>query len=371
MDFTMSEERRMLADSLRRTLARDYTPAARAAADEAGSHGATWAALAELGVLGMLFSEEAGGFGGAGPDIAVVFEELGRAGVAEPVIEALLAGGILAECGEVEAVGQVLGGKMQLCLAHGEPDSRYDLTTVSTKGVRSGDGWRLDGKKAVAVNAPVADLVLVSARISGAATDRDGIALFAVEPGAAGLTMRPYPLLGGGRAAEIALAGTPGRLIGPEGGATALIERATARAILAQCAEAVGMMDAVRDLTLDYLRTRKQFGRPIGSFQALQHRMADVSIEIEQARSAMLNLAGHVEAEPPLRDRHVSAAKQRIGRVARLVVEESLQLHGGIGLTAEYGLGHYARRLTMVDHRFGDTDHHLERFVALGRPQAA
>jgi alkylation response protein AidB-like acyl-CoA dehydrogenase len=370
MDFTMTEERRMLADSLRRTLERQYTPETRAAANETGSDATVWTAMAELGVLGMLFSEEQGGFGGAGPDIAVVFEELGHAAVAEPVTEVLLAGGLLAASGEVEALENAIAGTLHLAFAHGEPDSRYDLTTVATRAEQKGAEWALTGHKAVVVNAPAAGLLIVSARVAGNATDRDGIALFALEPDAEGLTMRPYPLLGGGRAAEIMLDSVTGRRIGPEGAAAALIETHTDRATLAQCAEAVGLMDATRDLTLDYLRTRKQFGRPIGSFQALQHRMADVATEIEQARSAVLNLAGHIDAEPPLRARHVCAAKQLIGRVARLVVEESIQLHGGIGMTEEYELGHLARRLLSVDHRFGDTDHHLERFIALSKVAA-
>ncbi|WP_209425418.1 acyl-CoA dehydrogenase [Pararhodobacter sp. SW119] len=365
MDFTMSDERRMLADSLRRTIERQYGPEARAKADDTGSDPAVWAALAELGVLGALFTEEQGGFGGAGPDIATVFEELGRAAVAEPVTEALLAGGILADCGKSDAVEQLIAGDMHLCLAQTEPGNRYDLTTVSTQATESGGAWALTGHKSVVVNAPAANLIVVTARVAGDVGDRDGIGLFTVAANAKGLAMRPYPMIGGGRGAEVTLDATPAERIGPDDTAAPILERHVARAILAQCAEAVGMMDAIRDMTLDYLRTRKQFGRPIGSFQALQHRMADMAIEIEQARSAVLNLAGHVDEEPALRDRHASAAKQLIGRAARLVVEDSVQLHGGIGMTAEYGLGHLVRRLMAVDHRFGDTDHHLERFIAL------
>ena len=370
MDFELSDDRRMLQDGLRRYLRDVYTHAARVtAADSAkGFTAEIWGGLAEMGVVGALFAEAQGGFGGDGFDIALVFEELGRAGAVDPLIDTgILGGGLLAELGgHDDLVGGVIDGSIHLALAHGEPGGRYDPTHVRARAEALDGGWALAGRKAVVVNAPAADHVLVTARTSGGAGDAHGISLF-LAPGDA-LAARPYPVVGGGRAAELTLDGLrlPGdALVGPEGCAWPALARAQARATLAISAEALGLMESIRALTTDYLRTRKQFGRPIGTFQVIQHRMADMLIEIEQARSAVVNLAGHVDAEPALRDRHVSATKNLVGEVARLVVEEGIQLHGGIGMTAEYELAHLARRLAMVDHRFGDALHHLERFIAL------
>ncbi|WP_179381155.1 acyl-CoA dehydrogenase family protein [Jannaschia marina] len=365
MNFDLSDEARMLQDGLRRYLAEAYTPAARKDAVEHGFSGDIWAGLAEMGVIGALFPEEQGGFGGTGFDIALVFEELGRAGAVDPLIDTgLLGGGLLAAAGRDDLLEAVIAGEMQLALAHTEPGGRYDLARVATTAQEDGDGWTLSGRKAVVVNAPRADRIIVSARTSGAAGDTDGLSLFLVDPER--LTLAPYPLVGGGLASEITFDGVtlpPDALLGEAGQAYAALEAAQARATLALSAEALGLMEAIRALTTDYLKTRKQFGQPIGKFQVLQHRMADVLIEIEQARSAVINLAGHIDTDD--RDLHLHATKNLIGNVAKLVVEESIQMHGGIGVTEEYDLGHLAKRLTMVDHRFGDALWHLERFIAL------
>ena len=352
MNFELSDEARMLQDGLRRYLGDAYGADVRKAVQDGAPAPSVWAGLAEMGVIGALFTEAQGGFGGTGFDIALVFEEMGRAGAVDPLIESgLLAGGLLAEHGDPGGrVEAIVGGGMQIAFAHGEPGGRY-ASAIRT----SAEDGRLTGRKSVVVGAPQADLLLISAVEDGATS------LFLVEP--AEVSMRPYPLTGGGMAAEIALDAAPGTRVAR--GAGASIARAEARAALAVCAEALGLMERIRTLTVDYLRTRRQFGRPLGSFQVLQHRMADLLIEIEQARSAVINLSGHVDAEPALRDLHVSAAKNLIGTVAKQVVEESIQMHGGIGMTAEYELAHLARRLTMVDHRFGDALFHLERFIAL------
>ena len=338
MDFSLTEERRMLADSLRGTLKR----------------GAGWAQLAELGVLGALFTEAEGGFGGSGFDIAVVFEELGRAGAVDPVLEAGLAGGLLADCGESALVEQVIDGSLRPVFAHDEPGHRYDGAVHARV-----EGGRLSGAKTVVIGAEGAGLLVVSA------LDGEETALFAVEPGAEGVSLRPVPALSGGDASEISFERAPARRISPSGSAQPLIDARIAAATLGLCADAVGAMETVRDMTLDYLRSRKQFGRPIGSFQALQHRMADVVIEMEQARSAVINLAGHLGAARALRDLHVSATKNVVGRTAHLVAEEAIQMHGGIAMTEAYALAPLARRLIAVDHRFGDEDWHMERFIAL------
>ncbi len=365
MNFQLTEERQMLQDGLRRYLSDTVTPEAIAAATDGatGLDAELWAGLTEMGVPGAMFTEEQGGFGGAGFDLMVVFEELGRAGAPVPLIEsAVLAGGILAEVGHMDLVEEIIGGRI-IGFAHGEPASRYDLAHVQTRAEKTDAGWHLTGAKAVVQHAPATDTVIVSARTGGDVTDQDGISLFLVPT--AELHMRDYPLNGGGRAAEITLDTVvpDSAVLGETGAAYPLIAAANARATAAQCAEALGLMETIKHLTVDYLRQRKQFGQPIGKFQALQHRMADVLIEIEQARSAVINLCGHLDTDDC--DMHVSATKNLIGRAARLVVEESIQMHGGIGMTQEYALGHFAKRLTMVDHRFGDADYHLERFIRL------
>jgi len=374
VNFNLTDERQMLQDSLRRFLGDAYTAAvfAEIAQSESGFSGTVWNGLAEMGVIGALFAEGDGGFGGAGFDLALVFEEMGRVGAVDPLLDtAVLGGGLLAALGtdaQKSMIEGVIAGSVQLAVAHSEPTSRYEIARVASTARKEGDRYVIDGRKAVVVNAPAANSFIVSARTSGGEADADGISLFIVPANAPGLSLHSYPMTGGGRAAEIILdsvAVEASALLGPEGGAYEPLKMATARSILAISAEAVGLMEAIKALTTDYLKTRKQFGQPIGKFQALQHRMADMLIEIEQARSAVINLAGHIDAPAALRDRHVSATKNLIGHVAKLVVEESIQLHGGIGMTEEYALGHLAKRLIMVDHRFGDTTHHLERFIAL------
>jgi alkylation response protein AidB-like acyl-CoA dehydrogenase len=376
MDFTHTDERRMLQDSLRRFLADKYSTESRNAigGDPRGFSNEIWAGLAELGVIGALFTEDEGGFGGGGFDIMAVFEEMGRAGALDPLLEtALLGGGLVADLGTPEQkalVEEVIGGARQMAFAGLEPGGRYDLDHVTTRAERRDGGWALTGQKAVVTNAPAADTLVVSAR-EGDGDGAEGIRLFLVDKDASGLSMRAYGLTGGGRAAEVALDGADAALLGGDGaGAWEALERRAAQAVAALCAEAVGLMDAAAALTADYLKTRKQFGQPIGKFQALQHRMADLMIEVEQARSAAINVAGHLHRERDLRERHVSAAKNLVGRAARQVAEESIQLHGGIAMTQEYELAHLAKRLVMIDHRFGDSEHHLDRFLRLSEPAA-
>ena len=362
MNFEPTEERRMLAETLRRYLTDRYGPErANAVAEaEAGLDPEIWTQMAELGVVGALLPEEVGGFGGEGFDLATVFEELGRAGVVEPFLDtAVLAGGLVADLGSDEQralLDDVIAGGRHLALAHGEPRSRYDLDRVETT---ARDG-HLSGRKAVVVNAEAASHLVVSAR------EGDGVSLFLVPCDATGLTLNGYPLTGGGRAAEIALDGAPGERLGPEGGALPAIEARAAAGSVALAAYALGAMEAACEMTVGYLGQRQQFGRPLSAFQALQHRVADMLIELEQARSAVILAAGHLADERISRERHVSAARHLVGRVGRLVAEESVQMHGGIGMTREYALAHLVKRITLSDHRLGDADHHLERYLALG-----
>jgi len=374
MNFELTEERQMLQDTLRRYLREKYDTATRNKIIESdtGYSAAIWAELAELGVIGALFTEEQGGFGGKGFDLTTVFEELGRAGVVEPFLDtAVLAGGLIADLGNDDQqahVEEIIAGSLQLAFAHGEPTSRYDLNRVQTTAKSDGDDIVLNGHKAVVVNAEAADMLVVSARESGEPGDNDGISLFLVPADTKGVTIQGYALLAGGRAAEVMLDDVKipvSARLGAAGKAFDAIEARVAAASVAQVAETLGAMETATRLTKDYLGTRKQFGRPIGTFQALAHRMSDLLIEMEQARSAVINAAGHLESDRSVRESHVSAAKNLMGRAGRLVAEDSIQMHGGIAMTQEYELAHIAKRIVMADHRFGDTDHHLERFIAL------
>lgn len=377
MNFEHTDDRRMLADSLNRFVAEQYGFDKRDAIAQSpeGFSRERWTQFAELGVIGALFREQYGGFGGAGFDIAVVFEALGRGLVVEPLLGTLMAGTAIAQAGNAaqkEVLAQLIDGTAIAALAHDEPGSHYELAQVQTRATRSGSGWTLDGVKAVVPQGERADLFVVSARSAGAAHEEAGISLFLVPAKAAGVSVRGCPAIDGGRVAEIrfdAVQLDAGALLGAEGGGFAALELATGHGIVALAAESLGAMEAAKAATLDYLRTRKQFGAVIGSFQALQHRMADLLLEVEQARSAVINAAAALGADRIARERALSAAKFTIGRVGALVAEESIQLHGGIGMTWELPLAHYAKRLVMIDHQLGDEDHHLQRFIALGRLQ--
>ena len=344
MNFELTEERQMLQDSLRRFLA-DAT-------------GDVWGGLAELGVIGALFGEDQGGFGGAGFDLSVVFEELGRADHVVPLIDNALVPGLLMIAAGQD-VGSLIAGTERLAFAHGEVAARYDLNWVETRA----EGDFLSGEKTVVVGAEDADSLIVSARHSGTSDDKQGIGLWQVAKDAPGLVIRGYDIAQGGRAAEVTLENTPGTPLKAE--AYTDIADATAAGMVAQMAETLGSMVTVADMTREYLGTRKQFGRPIGTFQALAHRLADMMLELEQARSAVTLGAGNLESDAHTRDLHLSAAKNIMGRSGRQVAEESIQMHGGIGMTEEYALGRFAKRITLADHRFGDTDYHLEQFIDL------
>ncbi|KQQ97250.1 acyl-CoA dehydrogenase family protein [Massilia sp. Leaf139] len=379
MNFEHTEERRMLADSLNRFIAERYGFEVRnkIAGSAEGYSAEMWNHFAELGVIGALLREEDGGFGGGGFDIAVVFEALGRGLVLEPLLaSAVLAGEAIATAGnegQRALLDGIADGSTIASFAHDEPDTHYELARVGLIATRHGEGWVLNGVKSVVPVGEQAGLFVVSARTAGAVDDEAGISLFLVPSGTAGLSVRGTPTIDGGHVAELRFEEVlleAGALLGAEGEGYATLERATGRGILALCAEALGAMEAAKAATLDYLRTRKQFGVPIGSFQALQHRMADLLLEIEQARSAVINAAAALDADRITRERALSAAKMSIGRIGALVAEECIQLHGGIGMTWELPLAHYAKRLVMIDHQLGDEDHHLERYIALGRQAA-
>ncbi|WDD95448.1 acyl-CoA dehydrogenase [Burkholderia sp. FERM BP-3421] len=375
MDFRHTDDRRMLADTLERFIGEQYGFAARdrIARSGAGYSAELWRRFAELGAVGALFEEADGGFGGAGFDIAVVFEALGRGLVVEPFLGALLAGRALAATGEARhraRVAALIDGAATAAFAHAEPGTHYEPFLVRARAERHGAQWRLNGAKAVVDHGGQADCFVVSARTDGRDDDEAGLALFVVSSGAPGLAIRDYPKIDGGRAAELRLDGVlldDDARLGPAGNAAALLERTLGLGVLALCAEALGAMEVAKAHTLEHLRTRRQFGVPIGSFQALQHRMADLALEIEQARSAVINAAAQLGADRLARERALAAAKYSIGRIGARVAEEAIQLHGGIGMTRELPLSHYAKRLVMIDHQLGDEDHHLARYIALSR----
>lgn len=375
MDFNLSEERQMLADTITRWVMNDYPLKARleAGVSELGYAPDKLAALAELGVIGALFGEESGGFGGAGFDLAVVFEGLGKGLVIEPLLADLLAGSVLEAAGndtQKALLEPVIEGSKTLAFAHYEADDGDDPRWLETSAKKTAEGWNITGQKAVVRGGGSADYLVVSARTSGKAGEANGLSLFLVPSDTKGIETHAYATIDGGGAAEITMniKGLPmDSLIGTEGGGLDLINLAIGRGMVALGAEALGIMDVIKAMTIEYIQTRKQFGVPIGKFQALQHRMAEMLLEIEQARSAVIRAAALLDQPGVERERAVSALKVTINGVGTLVAEESIQIHGGIGMTWEHDLGHFAKRLTMITHELGDEDYHLTRYIELGK----
>lgn len=376
MDFEQPEERRMLADTLERYLAGryDFTARQKIATSTEGYSPEQWRQLIDLGAVSVLFPETAGGLGGDAFDVSVVFESLGHWLVVEPFLDTLMVGRALIAAGQTQRLATLLTGERIAALAHGEPGGHYEATHVTTTARHNGDHWILNGSKAVVRGAERADWFLVSARTGGEPDAADGITLFAVPRTAAGVHVRGYARIDGGRAGDVTLenVSVPGdAVVGDVGEAAKRLQAATQWGLLALCSESVGAMDVAQRQTVEYLHTRKQFGVPIGSFQALQHRTVNVLIEIEQARSSVINAAAALNGGDALsRRKAVSAAKYTVGHVGTHVAEECIQMHGAIGMTWELPLAHYAKRLVMIDHELGDEDYHLERYIELGRQAA-
>lgn len=374
MNFQHTDDRRMLADSLNRFIVEQYDFDARnqIALSHQGFSREMWRRFCELGIVGAFFDESDGGFGGDGFDIAVVFEALGRGLVVEPFLDALIVGRALARAGsdkQRETISKMIDGAAITALAHDEPGSHYELSRVTTRATRDGDGWILNGAKGVVQQGEQADVLLVSARTSNGDHDQAGISLFLLPRETQGIQLRGYRKFDGGRAAEVAFTNVQvslEALVGHQDDGFTTLEHAVGFGLVALASEAVGAMDVAKEHTLEYLRTRKQFGVPIGTFQALQHRMADLLLHIEQARSAAINAAAAVSGEGVARERALSAAKYSVGHIGARVAEEAIQLHGGIGMTWELPFAHYAKRLVMIDHQLGDEDHHLARYIDLG-----
>ncbi len=351
MDFSQSDDRRMLSESLTRFLADQYPIEHRnKVAYELPCHDMVqFAAMAELGILAALAHEEVGGFGGAGFDISTVFQALGRALCPEPILPVVMASRLLATAKQGQQ--DLLAGKCLYGVALGELEAPYDLSHITTTAAISGQGFSLSGRKNAVYGGQVAQKFLVAAMLEGTP------ALFGVEMADAETV--GYPMIDGGGAAELLLQDTPAQLLLSDAGAA--LQDACNAGIVALCAEAVGAMDATYEMVLEYLRTRQQFGRPIGSFQALQHRCVDMLTEIEQARSITIKAAA--ELDGPDGTRFAAMAKAMIGTVSRMVSEEAIQMHGGIAMTWEAPVSHYAKRLVMIDAQLGDVDHHLGRVM--------
>jgi pimeloyl-CoA dehydrogenase small subunit len=382
MDFDLSEEQRLLKDSIDRLLADryDFDQRKRYRQAEEGWSREIWAQYAELGLLALPFAEEHGGFGGGPVETMIVMEGLGRALALEPYLATVVLGGGLLRRGgsdeqKADLIPSIASGEVCLAFAHTERQSRYDLHDVGTTAKRDGTAYVLNGDKAVVLHGDSADRLLVTARVAGNRRDRGGIGLFLVDARDPGVARRGYPTQDGQRAAEVSLHNVrvgPEGVIGEPEGALPLVERVVDEAIAALAAEAVGAMAEMHTLTVDYLKTRKQFGTTIGSFQALQHKSVDMFVELEQARSmAMFGTMMSDLDDETERRRAVSGTKVQIGRSGRIVGQNAIQLHGGVGMTMEYKVGHYFKRVTMIDTLFGDADHHLARLGELGGLMAA
>jgi pimeloyl-CoA dehydrogenase small subunit len=375
MNFELSEEQQMLAETIKRFVATHYNFDARAKilASPAGHSEDVWAAIAEMGLLGLPFDEAPGGFGGTTVDVMLVMEAIGEGLLVEPYLATVgLGGRFVARAGSKAQQDRILPaliqGKHKLAFAHTEPGARYDLRQVGLRARRSGEGCVLDGDKRMVLHGGGADTLVVSARTAGGDTDAAGITLFLVPRTAPGVSVKESRTIDNLRTADIRFAGVnvgPDAVLGRDGEGFPVIDEVVDYATALLCAEAVGAIRYANEATLEYLKTRRQFGVPIGSFQALQHRMVEMMISYEQARSmAYLACVKIDTADAAERRRVISAAKIKIADACRHVSQEAVQLHGGMGMTEELKISHTFRRLTMLAQTFGDAEHHLERFAA-------
>ncbi|NGX94358.1 MAG: pimeloyl-CoA dehydrogenase small subunit [Candidatus Afipia apatlaquensis] len=377
MDFDLSEEQRLLKDSVEGLLADsyDFDQRKKYAKEKGGWSKAVWNKLAEQGLLGLPFSEDDGGFGAGAVETSIVMEALGRALLLEPYLATVvLGGGFLRHGGSAEQkaahIPSIIDGSKTLAFAQLEKNSRYNLADVTTTAKKKGAGWVIDGEKFVVLQGETADTLIVTARTKGGQRDRSGIGVFLVPANAKGVTVKGYPTQDGLRAADIRFegveVGADAAIGDPENGLP-LVERVVDEARVALCAEAIGAMDESLKSTVEYLKTRKQFGVAIGQFQTLQHRAADMFVALEQARSMSIfaSMASSFE-DAKEREKAVAAAKVQIGKSLKFVGQQAIQLHGGVGMTMELKIGHYFKRLTMIESTFGDTDYHLRRVSEAG-----
>ncbi|WP_109807530.1 acyl-CoA dehydrogenase family protein [Sphingosinithalassobacter portus] len=377
MDFTFSDEQVQLRSSLQSYLAErnGFERRVKISRSEPGWSADLWRGLAEeLGIIGAALPESVGGIGGGPVETMIIMEELGASLVLEPYFEtAVVAAGLLQAGGREAELEAIVRGDARYAFAWAEPEGRYRYHHVGTRAVRDGSGWRLSGMKAVVGAAPWATHLLVSARTGGDIRDRDGISLFLVDPAACGVAMRGYPTIDGRRAADIRFDDVQvdaTALVGTEGTSLSLIEKVGDVAIAALGAEALGVMRRLVQDTIDYTRQRRQFGQPISSFQALQHRMVDMFMKLELATSAVYLATLSLDADATERAKAASAAKVSVGQALRFIGQNAVQLHGGMGMTDELPVGHYFKRATVIEGELGSTDYHLARYAELSKAAA-
>jgi alkylation response protein AidB-like acyl-CoA dehydrogenase len=374
MDFSLNEVQEMLADSIDKFIENEYAFDTRQkyAASEAGYSVEVWKMIAELGWTAVTFSEEDGGFDGDQIDIMVMMQRFGRGLVVEPYLaNIILAGGILKRAGTAKQkerwLHAIMAGELQATLAFTEPQARYDLANIATTATADGDGWILNGKKAFVLNGGTSELVIIPARTAGEPGDAQGISLFAVPADAVGLSLHAYHTVDGMRAAELTLSDVQvgaDDVLGEIGEGFAALDATIDDAILAVCAEGIGIMQVLKDKTIEYSKSRSQFGVPIGSFQALQHRMVDMLTACEQAQSLLLWTAITCAAGDDQSKRAISSLKYLVSTSGQTLGEEAVQLHGGMGVTWDLDVAHYFKRLTAISQLFGNADWHLDRLAA-------
>lgn len=370
MDFRLNEEQQQFADSLGRWVSNNYGFEARKAiiGSPEGTSQAAWQALAELGATALPVPSDAGGLDGTAVDMMVVMQQLGKGLVVEPYFATAIAVELIKQSGGHPVLEQVAQGQAKLAFALYETQARHDVFDVLTRAEPSGDGYVLNGSKAAVIHGGQADALVVLARTGGAQRDTEGLSLFLVRPDAAGLSIKDYRTFDGQRAADIVLdnvAVQAADVLGQAGAAWDAVDSAIDYGTALLCAEALGLMEATNATTLEYLKTRQQFGVPIGTFQVLQHRMADMYMHLEQARSITLLAVDSLDhADAGDRRYRVSAAKVRVGQAMKFIGQQSIQLHGGMGMTNEMPVSHYFKRMTAVELTLGDTNYHLLRFVS-------
>ena len=376
MDFSFTEEQTLLQESVSRFMQNDYGFEARQknASTEQGFSAENWQTFAELGWLGVPFSEADGGFGGGAIETALMSEQFGRGLLIEPFLATvILAGGAIKHGGSEEQKSQylpgIIDGSKHAALAFVEPQARFNIADITTAATADGDGYVLNGDKAVVLNGPQADFLVVSARTSGEQRDEDGVSLFVMDAATAGISRRDYPTVDAFRASEITFEnvklGTDS-LVGEAGKGLPILQQAIDDGVLSVGAEAVGCMEVLYKDTVEYCKQREQFGQPIGKFQVLQHRMVDMFMEHEQSKSLMFMAAMRMaEGYGAEAQKAVSAFKVQVGKSGKFVGQNAVQLHGGMGMTEELNIGHYFKRLTIIDTLFGNVDFHLQRFGAL------
>ena len=372
MDFSFTEEQTLLRNTVQSLLSDkyDFDTRRKVAKSADGWRPEIWAQFAELGLLAAPFSEEQGGLGGGAIETMIVMEEFGRHLVIEPFVETVvIAGGFLREGGSAaqqEAhIPGIIGGETVWAFAYAEPQGRYNLADLTTTAKKDGSGYVINGYKAVVLGAPWAQKLIVTARTSGGQRDRDGVSVFIVDKSAAGVSTRDYPTVDGRRASEITFENVKvdaDALIGAEGKGLPLVEKITDQAIAALSAEAIGCMKELNTATVEYCKTRKQFGVPIGKFQVLQHRMVDMFMAYEQSVSMTYMVNLKLDENDAERTKAAAGAKVQIGKAGRYVGQQAVQLHGGMGMTDELNVGHYFKRLTMIDTQFGNVDYQLKRY---------